>query len=495
MALIDELIATVEVRGADRAATQLRHVSAASGDVTLALTALGAVGGALSLLANIGQIGKLLAEISGVSIAAQFMSIQISLENLTGSASKAMQLMREFRAIGVASPFSTQEVSRTGMQALGAGVPEQDVGRQLKALLNVASFGNLTSADMTPFMRNIFQIKTKMDKEANQTDINQMLARAPAVAKLFSGTMGLSPEESAKKLQGMSGTEVYQTLIKGGEGMAKMAAAAQALRNPLVVVSNALEQFQMIMEPTGKLLIGVLTPVVYAFGRLAGFLGVINEMSGGLAGLIAVGVGATYALGRLTLTIAALGAAASASAFAGGGVAGAAAGRAAAGTFMAGGAMAAFGAGRGVLGRLPALLKGGIAGLGISLGGEALGNWIQGDKKDTEMTALGGALKGALNTAGIGAAIGGAVGGAPGIAIGAVIGFAVGGIYESIKELMNPQSGASSAADETAKNTKRTAEAVEDLRSTVFGGGKRTRAGASQFEAEYTLSKSLEFAM
>jgi len=495
MALIDELIATVEVRGADRAAAQLRHVSAASGDVTLALTALGAVGGALSLLANIGQIGKLLAEISGVSIAAQFMSIQISLENLTGSASKAMQLMREFRAIGVASPFSTQEVSRTGMQALGAGVPEQDVGRQLKALLNVAAFGNLTSADMTPFMRNIFQIKTKMDKEANQTDLNQMFARAPAVAKLFSGTMGLSPEESAKKLQGMSGTEVYQTLIKGGEGMAKMAAAAQALRNPLVVVSNALEQFQMIMEPTGKLLIGVLTPVVYAFGRLAEFLGMINEKLGGLAGLGVIALGATYALGRLTLTIAALGAAASASAFAGGGVAGAAAGRAAAGTFMAGGAMAAFGAGRGVLGRLPGLLKGGIAGFGISLGAEALGNYVAGDGENKDKAWYGSAIKTIGTTAGIGATIGGIGGGVPGALVGALIGAVSGVVILLAKGIHAAFNKGGTAADETAKNTKRTADAVEDLRSTVFGGGKRTRAGASQFEAEYTLSKSLEFAM
>lgn len=485
MPVIEELIASIEVRGAKRAEHELKGVANASHEIAVGLTAMAAVGGALSFISHIQQVAEVLGNISGVTIAAKFQAIQISLENLTGSAQKAAALMREFRQIGIASPYSTVDVSKVGMQAIGAGVPIADAGRQVKSLMNVAAFGNLEQSDIEPFMRNLFQIKTRGKLEARESDINQMVARSPAVNKLFADTLGLSQADANKKLRGMSGDDVYNTLIRAGEGTARFAAAAQSLRNPVVALSNAIEQFEMIMEPTGKLIIGVLTPIVYAAGVLAGYVGALNNWSHGLVGLGILMVGATYAVGRLSLAIAAL--AASASVATTTTSAGAVANAITSTSNL--GFMATMGAGLGFVKGLSPLVKGGIIGGAVALGGQAVGGAVQGDGSDPESNALGGAIKNMSGWAGAGAGIG-MLAGPEGAVIGGVIGFVVGGIVESVKMLMN-NSSSDTAQREIAQNTKRTADAVEDLKFNTMGGGKRSRAAFSRFETELAISKAL----
>jgi hypothetical protein len=70
-------------------------------------------------------------------------------------------------------------------------------------------------------------------------------------------------------------------------------------------------------------------------------------------------------------------------------------------------------------------------------------------------------------------------------AIGALLGILY-GIWENYQP--KPEDD---AAKQTAENTKRTADAMEQLRMQIIGGGIRTRRGASDIEAQINLSRAM----
>jgi hypothetical protein len=47
------------------------------------------------------------------------------------------------------------------------------------------------------------------------------------------------------------------------------------------------------------------------------------------------------------------------------------------------------------------------------------------------------------------------------------------------------------ATDPVAQNTKRAADALEEIKTKMIGGGQRTQGSISRFEAEVAISRAL----
>lgn len=466
----EELVGSVRTTGADQSKRQVdsvRHSFRTLGDT---IESLGTLGGLSFLFSQLQDLGRTLGQVTGVGIAAQFMGISRALVALTGSGEKANRMMEQFKRLGMQSAFDTAEVAGMGAKMLGAGVSETRLMPDLQALLDLASHGmGLSRQDFPEFTRNLLQIRGRGTGKADMADINQLKDRVPQIGNFIAAGIGggIGREDALKQAQSMTGRELYDTIIKGSEAMAKGAAAAKASLDPLAAWANVMETFQIAMEPTGKLLLPLIMQAIAFAQSLADVFKNINKATFGLAGLaVVLGVGL---VGATVLAVAGIGA-----------VTAAISALAAVSGMVAGTQLAALASNLSSF--LLPVLRFALPALAIGAVAHLAGNKMRGDGKNQRINEAGNLLEFGLAGAGIGAILGAGI---PGALIGGLVGTIVGGIY-------NAMGGAAPAKEETNKQVeeqKKTNRILENLHATVRGGGPRTSAEASRFVAELQLHK------
>jgi hypothetical protein len=441
-------------------------------------------------LSQIRSIFQTFSEASGANIAAEFMGISRALQALTGNGERATRIMEQFKRLGAQSAFDTSDVAATGARMLGAGVSESSLIPELSALLDLASHGmGLSRQDFPEFMRNLLQIRGRGTGRADLADINQLKDRVPQIGSFLAAGMGggMSREDALKRAQAMTGRQLYETIIRGSQAMARGAAAAKALQDPVAALGNLFEQLRMVMEPTGKILLRIAMPVLFLAGKLVDLLRWINETSKGVAGLVGLLAGglwfatrtATVALLDFVKAMTATAVAARAGAVGVGTAGAAAAGGAAAGGILGWAARA-----------LPALLKGGVIASIIAIMGGLIGGALRGDGANQRRNAAANIAEWGLGGAGGGALIGALFGGI-GAVPGALIGLIGGVLVAALGNLFGGWDKPSSPEAKQLQEQKKTNQLLENLNATVRGGGPRTAAAASNFVTELQLAKFL----
>jgi hypothetical protein len=461
---IEELLVQIRLQGAQPTQQQLKAIREEVGKIETGFQQLSTLGGALVLVSNLREMLAVFSEVSGLNIAAQFTGIALSLETVTGSAEKANRLLRELKQLGKETPFDTAELAQFASRMIGAGVATEKVTGELSKLADIAAFGGINRADLAPFLRNLLQIRGRGSGRADMADINELKDRVPAISRILAAGFGGkdTPESALKRAQGLTGRQLYETILKGSEALAKGAAAARALRDPVAALANLFETLKMIMEPTGQILIRVLAPAMKMVQMLANALQNLNERTGGLAGLATL-IGGGLWLATRTATaelwgfVRAMLATAGAARSAGGAAAAASA------VSGAGGAAAS----TGVAAFLPRLMAGGLIAGVIAMISGAIGDAIGGDGSNWMRRRLGMA-------------------------------FQPFGGFRVAKDIFdngffgNPKK--EGGEDPQTRELKQVNRNLEEMKGRTIGAGKRTAAGISNFEAEYAISKAFGLA-
>jgi len=534
---LDEMIIRLETLGGDQSAQKVQRVTRevqAAGQAAQAaapqfdasqIALLGVANAAQTAIYAVSTIAAFVAGISGIRTAAEFRDIALSLEQVTGSAKMAERMLKQLRRLGAETPFDTKELSAFAAQLIAAGTAADQAVPQLKSLADLAAFSRVPRAELPEFLRNIVQIRGQPTPELE--DLKQLTRLAPGIGKIVGAGMGTGPLtsiEAMRRLQGMSGQQAFDTILRGTELIAKDAAKLAALLNPLAAFANLLENINMIMEPTGQLILPVLGKIVEKMSQLAKFLGDINLLTHGLAGLAAIILVVVKVRGMLVTSFwAAVGATqaltASLNSYAAA-ARGAAVSNAVGGAAQAAGAIGLGGRLKGVWGGLKAGWKGmgGIKGLGpralglgatawgaakglgpkaltfaksatgigaLSFGTEILGDVVGGKTGEWLKNIGSGAGWGAMVGAGLGSIIPGL-----GTAVGAAVGASIGGLAGAIQTFFSQRSGMG-GSDAAAKKLDETNKILRGIQGNIVGGGSRTRLAVSTTEAEIALARMM----
>jgi hypothetical protein len=474
----------------DPATQSTRDFSAAIG--TIRLPAVQAMGVVNTLASSIGMLGAAAASFAGVRLAAQYERVEIGFKSILGSAQAAHKIMRELRQMGAETPYRTEALIG---YARGLAAVTHDGDKAVQMLRTLAAVGSAQGwgeGDIGEVAKTLAALGSTYNAPGMQT-IMSLASRGIDIARVAKaaglrdfGTGPYATAQAAQAFGALQGPRAMELLIKG---MEKVYPATMSF---LGVVQNLGESLAQIMLPTGQALIPILGALAKAITWAAQRLRVLNEYLGGAGGLtvILMGIarfgptliaslhGAYVGLMRLNTQLQMLAATSAAAAKTTG----------AATMAQAGNAMTWSGLGVGAWNSLKGALGGGLRGIamgaarailpiGIMLGGGAMVNDNPG-KGWSALNILGRAIEAG--------ALGVMLGGGPwGAAIGALIGGGY-GIWENFQP--KPES---EAAKQTAENTKRTADALEQLRMQVIGGGIRTRRGASDIEAQINLSRAM----
>lgn len=414
------------------------------------------------------QAGMALSALTGVGSAMRFQQLAIGFETLVGSEQAAQRLLRTLQEMGKQTPFRTEQLIEYSRRLLAVGFAAEELLPTLRAITDTAAAVGGDTETVARIALAISQIRS-MPRLGGQ-EVIQLANAGVNIARLVSAATGrqMGLGEARAFLQSLSGEEAARVLLQGMEREFGGAAERLAGRSLVGVLQNIGETIQMVMLPTGKLVLPLVQAVANALLFVANVFQRLNEVTGGGAGLVVVGLLLVRAWGLLrssmTAVVADIRALAVAlrelAASAGAARVGIAAGAAGPSSAAAAGA-----AGRGLWATAIIAIIGQI--LGDKLGGPA-GEVLQ-------LGSMG---------LGLGATVGSIVP-AVGTGVGAVVG-TLAGLAVALYRIF---SGNSSAAERTASNTSEMRRALEDIRGALVGGGARARSVASSVEVEMAIAR------
>lgn len=491
-ATFEQLIIELRLNGAQPTKQQLKDIKQEVSNLENAFQSLGTLGGVTYLLSQLSELVRTFAVVSGVGIAAEFRSVAYSLEAVVRNSRQASGLWRELRDLGNQIGVSPAVLGGTAARMVGSGVPVGQVMPELSKLMDLIAFSRVASEDIEPFLFNLQQIRGMGSAKANFADIRQMITRAPGIQTALAAGLGVQPAQLMSTLRGssMSGSEVYAALMRGADAMARGAASARALNDPLFATSRLFQTLSQVMEPTGQILLAIGLPILRVAQGLGTLLLNLNQVTGGVFGLTALLGGALFlatrqATASLWQFVAAMAATSTAA-------------RAATGTTaVSGGATAAGGALAGGLGArllggaaafLPRLLRGLGIGAVITAVSEMASYVVRGDDKNPTRSALGNSISRIGAGAGLGAMIGSVI---PivGTLAGGLIGAALGLGYDLYQKFSGNDKKVTEA-NPVVNEQKKTNKILEELKLQQWGGGGRTARVISDFEAQWAIQKA-----
>ena len=479
MATLAELVVRIRADGAADTQRQIQAVGAtvqqtASSATSLAMgfnasrMAAFALGFALrDMGAAAMDMSRALAALTGVGAAMRFQQLAVGFETLLGSERAAQDLLKALQEMGKQTPFRTEQLIEYSRRLLAVGFAANEVLPVLRAIADTAAAVGGDTETVARIALAISQIRS-MPRLGGQ-EIIQLANAGVNIARLVSAATGrqMGMGEARAFLQSLSGEEAARILLQGMEREFGGAAQRLAGRTLIGVLQNIGETISMIMIPTGRLLIPVLQAVGGALLSLATIFQRINELTGGAAGLVAIG--ALLARGWLLLRTTMAGAIAEIRALSAALAQLAGSAAAARGGTAASAAGAAAGAAAG---------KWGILGILLGLVGQIVGNWLGGPAGEVLKSGLGGI--------GLGVTIGSLVPGI-GTGVGAVVGALAGiamGLWQALR-------GSADAGVRTAANTEQMKQQLEDIRGALIGGGGRARAAVTSLEVEMAVARLL----
>lgn len=505
---VEELIWELRTRGYSSAANDFKNMESQSDRTGRAaekmgerfrfagLTITDMIVGIQAAIRGMREVAQAIAAVTGVAIAARFQVINIGFTTLIGNAEKARNLLKELQQMGQRTPFNTEELAGMARLFLSTGSVNTGVVREIRAVADaVAATGQGT--DVVERMGlNLTQIRGMPRPELR--DLKEFSRAGINLDRVVSAALGktVAVGGGIQALQGMSGQKAFDTLVRGMEKAFGGSSERLGMGTFLGILQNIGETIQLVMLPTGQLLLPVVQGIGQAFLLLANAAQKVNELTGGGAGLIFLFRGliavkgiligvlgrARSAITLLTESIDRL--AASAATATAATATQATANTAASSTAIAaiGGTVAAGAAGASRFGKFASGLgrfAGGAAfiiPLVVEIVGNLIGDWMGGVR--------GAALKNLSTYGGIGAAIG-SFGGPQGMAIGGGIGAIIGLIKTAFDNRSRSQ-------DDVAKNTAETASVLKDIKAQMIGGGPRARRITSELEIEMALGRALK---
>lgn len=465
-----------------------------------------------ALIGGAQQLTQVLGEVSGVSFAAQYQQMTISLQTLTGSKKAADDLLDSLQKMGSETPFDTAQLVGYTRLLLSTGANAKSVTSELGTMADAIAALGLDTGAVGRLAINLSQIRAG---KATAADYKQFATLGLDLDKIVGAALGrtLATGGGAQALRAMTGDKQYQTILSGLRGLYG-GAAERAGGGFLGTLQNLGETLRNIMLPTGNLLLPTLTRLLGLFKWVGGEIQALNKVTGGGAGLIALTIGlvaaqrllvgsalsAIQTINGLTASLTRLADTSHAAAVAstGAAVSGAANVAEAAG----GGAAAAAAASRGPRALawfrgLPAALREGTLLRGIvpalrtaltatriaNIGGliASLGLGFLGDH-------IGGKAGNILSNAGTGLGLGTLLGmklGLPGTLIGGGIGAILGGLYGNSLPVIPAQKA---ATDKQADALNQNTDALKQLRGSLIGGGERGHRITSQLQMEYAVA-------
>ena len=489
---------------------------------------------ALALLSTIGflvggvrELIGALGEFTGVSEAAGYQKLTAQLTFLTGSAREAKEMIADLKETALGLGMNPLALAGYTRVLLNTGSSAREAARQIKALADVSAMGGMGEANIGEAANLLGQIREKPHLRAQAiTRLSELGINLRDIVKAQTGHE-MSSMQAVSFLGAMRGEKLLETLIGGIEKTYGNAAKTLSDTTALGILQQIGANLQDVLEPTGEMLLPILQDfgayVKDASEKIRNF----NELTGGSAGLTVVMFGlykagglivgsfvrAGMAIKQLTTAIdrlavsayraslktgegEALKDAAGAAGFlpfGGGGKAGFNPDALQAipkfgglrNAFKVGGLRAAGEVGldfaKGLLPKLGRFAKGAGPLMLLTIGSELLGDKIGGKG--------GNVLKNVGEYAGYGALIGTII---PGI--GTAVGAGVGALVGAVKGLWeNAHQKSVDGQNEVAKNTKKAADALQDIRGHLIGGGARSEFGKSRAEAEMALQRMLAY--
>lgn len=476
----------------------------------------GFVGNLQQLVGGYGQLKSIiretfadLSELTGVGTAAFYQTEQVGFETLLKNGEKAKALLRELRDLGEKTPFDTSQLTRYARQLLAAGYNADGLTSRVRTMADaVSSLGGGTEA-VGRLTYVLGQVRAGGIQGDDLRQFKNLSINLAEIVGLASGQTFTGAKEAMAYLKKLDPAAQADLIFKGLD--ARFGGGAERLGQKTLSgnLQNLTESLQNGLLPTGELLLPVVQTVVQNLQSAVGVFKMLNEVTGGAAGLVGI-VGGGYLVirrfgggmieaiaGTIALTRSvreyAVAATTAAAVRPGGAVGAVAAGGVSAvgaAGVAAGGSLASR-IGAGALTALKAFGPG-IAALGVDLAANHFGNKLM-ESKDSGSHILGAGLKGFGTGAGIGALIGSFIPGI-GTAVGAIIGGSIAGIGGAIGQVFAEQKPDVDAATKTAQATAQTAAATKDaanslqeMKNQILGGGERSRRAVSSMEMEYAL--------
>jgi hypothetical protein len=233
------------------------------------------------------SVAQGLSEIFGMKASADLEYYRRQLTGLVGDAGKADDVLGKLVETANATAFSNDDIFKLATNLIGSGTKPDAVNNQVNSIVDAAAVTGIR--DRAVFKRmvtNFADLRTDPGNEANQTDVRQLTRASPQLTVQAGKVLGLSDEkEITRRINSMAGPALFDLFTKIGENN-KGKAAAEGLADPFTAGATLAETLNNAQAATGKLVNGVITPIIGAGIRWVSLFGKLNEAGQGVPGLL-----------------------------------------------------------------------------------------------------------------------------------------------------------------------------------------------------------------
>lgn len=248
---------------------------------------LNALAGVNSLIGGVQTVVSGALDISGMRTAATFGVYRRQLTAIAGDAGVAEKAIKGFVDIANNSSYDTDQVLAFGLKQAGKTGDVAGATAQTQRTLDAAAALGVTNGNFNRFQINLDQMQNRGGRVAGAENIRQFRDVAGSANTIIAKSLGISVAEANKKIFKSTGNEIIAMINAVGDAN-KGAAARMSGSDPLAVGANIIDSMKSGMEPTGRMLNTVLTPVALGVKKVVDTLGLLNSVTGGGAGLVGV---------------------------------------------------------------------------------------------------------------------------------------------------------------------------------------------------------------
>lgn len=411
------------------------------------------------LVQSFMNITRSLIEFSGINVASQFQMLHVGFKNILDDSGLAVKMLDELKQLGARTPFKTDELIRFSRMMLAAGFSASDLTEKVQILADATAALGLETEAVGRLAYVMGQIRSRPMGLAGdeRRQLQNLFINLGRVVGAATG-QSMNSQQAISYLSSKTGEEVAEILLRGLNVLFGGSALSIGTTTMFGIVQNLMETFRYIMLPTGKLLLPILQALGSSLLKLAEFAERINRWTFGFAGLALIVYGFYRAWG---LVIGAIRLATSAIVH----LYHAVMRLTGAASYVPPAPGAIIAAGRS---RMRGMFTSPMLPFTIGTAGVVAGS------------VVGGNIGNIVSNASMLAMLGFMLGGVPGTLLGLLAGVGI-GIYDAISSSNRTQ-------QRIEENTRRTANALEEVRiSSGGGGGPRTRRIVSDLEIQRSI--------
>ena len=183
---------------------------------------------------------EVVTEFSGVAAASEWNHLSRSIQNVTGSAAAARDMLKELKEIGAGTGFNSQDLAKIAPELVNAGVAPGDVPEQIKSMTNMAAMGNLTRDQLPDFLETRVR-----SRDMDHPMVKQLTGMTGMPIKDLvnagAGTHFKTANQADDFLAAVGGARSVKILLAGADALGKDAAALQKANDPAMALAKTLE--------------------------------------------------------------------------------------------------------------------------------------------------------------------------------------------------------------------------------------------------------------